>query len=120
MTDSIYSRKIEVPIYEPKDKKPLLSSLTSTTKRDQLLLDIEKSDVPEEIKTFLQSAAERHTVFNFGKIADFYAHSKPDVKNLFEQSALVIVDYDDAIKHGFVAYQEVVDSNIDKIQNDGW
>lgn len=121
MTDEIvYSRKIEVPIYDPKDKKPLLDALISTEKRDELLLEINDANVPEEIKVFLRSAAERHTSFNFAKIADYYAHSNSEIKELFEHSGLVIIDYDDAVKNGFVAYQKVVDSNIDKIKNDSW
>ncbi|EEP88958.1 transcriptional regulator, partial [Yersinia kristensenii ATCC 33638] len=38
------------------------------------------------------SAAERHTIFNFSKIADYYAHAPADIQALFEQSALVIID----------------------------
>ena len=49
------------------------------------------------------SSAERHTVFNFDKIADYYAHAKPEIQDLMEKSALVIIDFDKAIENGFVA-----------------
>ena len=48
------------------------------------------------------SAAERHTVFNFNKIADYYARAGAEVQALFEESALVIIDYEKAIENGFV------------------
>lgn len=115
-----YTRKIDIPVYEPSDRKPFLNNLMCTKKRDELLADIDKSDIPEEIKVFLRSSAERHTKFDFAAIADFYAHSKTDVKQLFEDSALVIVDYDDALKNGFIAYQEIVDGKMQTIMDDNW
>jgi hypothetical protein len=60
----------------------------------------------EKEKQFLMSAACRHTVFNYEKIANFYAHSSKECQELMEQSALVIVDYDQAIKNGFVLFTE--------------
>lgn len=48
------------------------------------------------------SAAERHTVFNFNKIADYYTSAGAEVQALFEESALVIIDYEKAIENGFV------------------
>ena len=51
---------------------------------------------------FLTAAATRHSVFNFDLIADYYSHSKPDLQQLMEDSALVIIDYDAAIANGFV------------------
>ena len=47
-------------------------------------------------------SAQRHNVFNFQKIAEFYAHQKPEVQNLMEKSALVIIDYNKAIENGYV------------------
>ena len=120
LEDAVYTRKIEIPTYTPSNKKPNLSGLYSVEKRDELLIRIEKSEVPEELKIFLRSSAERHTKFNFAKIADFYAHSNSDIKELFEDSALVIIDHEDAIKNGFVAFQESVDKDIQLIQNDQW
>lgn len=100
--DDRYTGKIKVPIYEPKNVKPSLDELVDTSKTDILVKTIEVADLPADIKNFLAIAASRHTVFNFRKIADYYAHSSDDIKSLFEQSALVIVDYDKAIEYGFI------------------
>ena len=56
-------------------------------------------------------AATRHLVFNYARIADYYAHASKDVQKLMEQSALVIIDLDDAIANGYVKLSE----NIKKI-----
>ena len=52
----------------------------------------------------MRVAATRHIVFNYSAIAEFYAHSDKNVQELMEQSALVIIDFDDAIKNGFVKF----------------
>lgn len=115
-----YTRKIEIPIYEPKNVMPKLSDIYNTDKRDELLVEIEKCNLPDDIKAFLQSAAERHTQFNFAKIADFYAHAPKDIKVLMENSALVIIDYDNAIRNGFIAYQEEVDKDVQTLNEQSW
>jgi hypothetical protein len=98
----LYTDKIKVPIYEPKGVKPALSELVDTSKTDKLLAAIAAAKLPADLEAFLVAAASRHTAFNFRKIADYYAHSEPEVQELFEQSALVIVDYDKAIENGFI------------------
>lgn len=115
-----YTRKIEIPIYEPKNVMPHIRDIYNTSKRDELIQKIDQFDLPEEVKEFLYSAAERHTQFNFSKIADFYAHSRPEIKELFEDSALVIVDYDKAIESGFIAYQEEVDKDVQTLIEKEW
>lgn len=97
-----YSRKIDAPIYEPEREKPLLCDLLDTAKTNALLDEIDAADIPLEIKTFLIHAAHRHTVFNFSKVADFYAHSDMAIQALMERSALVIIDLEQAIENGFV------------------
>jgi len=115
---SKYTRKIEHPIYEPSKVKPIIPELYNTTKRDSLIKEINEADLFPELKEFLLSAAERHTVFNFTKIADFYAHTPVQYKYLFENSALVIIDFDNAIRNGFVKFQKDVDeSRIDYLEN---
>ena len=42
------------------------------------------------------------------KIADYYAHSNTDMQNLMEQSALVILDVDDAIANGYIKFSKGV------------
>lgn len=101
-SDNNYTRKIEAPIYEPKGDKPKLSDLVDTTKTQELLKEINAAKIPEEEKEFLRLAAARHTVFNYDKIANYYAHSDATVQNLMENSALVIIDFNKAIELGFV------------------
>lgn len=101
-TESKYSSKIEAPIYEPKNKKPHILELYDDRKTKRLIHEINTSDLPIEEKTFLIEAARRHTVFNYEKIADYYAHSSKDVQELMERSALVIIDFDKAIEYGYV------------------
>lgn len=109
-----YTTKIVSPIYEPKGVKPHVQSLVDTAKTDALVADINKSDVPEDVKGFLRLAAQRHTVFNFRRIADFYAHSPAEVQDLFERSALVIIDFNKAIELGFVKLSERIEGIISK------
>lgn len=97
-----YTRKIEVPQYEPLETKPELPELFDRTKYDELVKDIDASGLPDEEKEFLRLAASRHIVFNYGKVADYYAHSGNPFQKLAEDSALVVIDFDDAIQKGFV------------------
>lgn len=101
-----YSRKIEAPIYEIKGEKPLVSALYNEAKANDLKLEIFKADLPPEIAAFLSAAADRHTVFDFRNIAEFYAHSDEATQSLMERSALVIIDFDKAIEEGFVKLAE--------------
>lgn len=100
--DKKYSTKIEAPIYEPKNHKPHILELLDKTKTHRLLRDIDRSNLPIEEKSFLMDAARRHNVFNYEKIADYYAHATPEMQSLMEQSALVIIDFEMAIELGYV------------------
>jgi hypothetical protein len=101
-TEAQYSRKVEAPIYEPRGEQPPIQDLYDPSKTEALKGRIQDIDIPDEIKAFLSYAANRHTVFNYDRIADFYAHSNPEIKELFEDSALVIIDYNKAIEDGFI------------------
>lgn len=104
--DNFYSRKIEAPIYEPTGPKPEISALLDRAKADSLIAEIRAAELPDELRAFLIAAAERHVMFNFRNIAEFYAHSEADVQNLMERSALVIIDFNRAIEEGFVELTE--------------
>ena len=60
----------------------------------------------DEEKQFLRFAASRHLEFNYSLIADYYAHATPEMQELMEQSALVILDIDDAIANGYIKLSE--------------
>ena len=100
--DKKYSSKVEAPIYEPKNKKPHLLQLYDKTKTNKFISEIQSSNISDEEKQFLIAAARRHTVFNYEKIADYYAHSSKEIQELMERSALIIIDFDKAIEEGYV------------------
>lgn len=97
-----YSRKIESPIYEPKGKKPRISTLVDLTTQRSLMDQINASKVTKGEKAFLLSAAARHAVFDYQQIAEYYAHASPEMQSLMEDSALVIIDFNKAIEKGYV------------------
>ncbi len=97
-----YSRKIEAPIYEPSENPPSVEDLLDNSKTDELISKIEKSKISEADKDLLKKCAERHRVFNYERIADYYASAPKEVQELMEESALVIIDFDKAIENGFV------------------
>lgn len=104
--DSKYSTKIAIPQYLPNSRKPYIHELCDRQKYLELLSDINRANIDEDVKTFLRLAASRHIVFNYSKIADYYAHSDKDVQRLMEQSALVIIDVNDAIANGYMRLSE--------------
>lgn len=97
-----YSRKIKSPVYEIRGENPPVKELRDRTKADALRASITAADLPEDVARFLLDAAERHVVFQFDRIAEFYAHASPDVQALMEDSVLVIIDFNKAIEDGFV------------------
>lgn len=100
--DETYTSKIKTPMYEPKGDKPNLSEMMNREKTCSLIEKINSSKIPKDVAEFLTAAAERHTVFNFAKIAEFYCHADAETQDLIEQSGLVIIDFDKAIEYGFV------------------
>lgn len=107
-TENAYTKKIQAPIYEPKGEKPNVSELCGLARTESLLAEISKAKVPDDVKAFLRLAAQRHAVFDYEKIAEFYAHAPKEVQELFEASALVIIDFKKAIENGFVVMTEEI------------
>jgi hypothetical protein len=100
--DNPYTTKVVSPIYEPKGVQPKVEELSNNSKTLDLLASIEKIELPEDVEDFLVAAAMRHTKFNYEAIAEYYAHAGKEVQELFEDSALVIIDFNKAIENGFV------------------
>lgn len=109
-TENIYSDKIATPIYEPGESKPLVEDLYDDMKAMDLIVSVKESKLSEREKNFLMAAASRHIVFDYSKIADFYAHSSDECQKLMEKSALVVIDFEQAIANGF--------ANVSKQMND--
>lgn len=113
--DETYTSKIESPLYIPKEKKqPAITELYSRDKTKELLVNIEKADIDDKIKDFLIQAAQRHTAFDYSKIAEYYAHAPKEVQELMEQSALVIIDFNKAIEYGFVKISKELEEEYSK------
>ena len=97
-----YTKKTEIPHYDVKGDDVSLEQLVDREKALELIEEIEESSVSEEEKTFLKLAARRHYVFNYKKIAEYYATASEEMQELMEKSALVIIDYNNAIANGYV------------------
>ena len=104
--DIEYTNKIKAPNYEIKGEKPSIGELCDTEKYDSLISEIDKSNLTEEQKKFLRVGASRHIVFNYEKIAEYYAHQEKEAQEHMEDSALVIIDFDKAIEKGFGTFAE--------------
>ena len=112
--DKKYTTKVNIPQYLPNAECPRIDSLVNLTKYGELIRNINASNVSDAEKEFLRLAATRHIVFTYSKIADYYAHASKEMQELMEQSALVIIDIDDAIANGYVKLSE----NIRKIMDE--
>ena len=102
-----YTRKVETPIYTPtQDIPPTLDEMIDADRRNELLEEITKAKLAglltNEAELLLREAAQRHVVFDYSQVAEYYAHAPADVQRLMERSALVIIDIESAIENGFV------------------
>ena len=113
-----YTKKISAPQYVPRDVKPNIEELCNTSKYSELVRNINQSNATDEEKAFLIKAASRHIVFSYSKIADYYAHATPEVQKLMEQSALVVIDIDDAIANGYVKLSTTIKNIVEGDNNE--
>ena len=97
-----YSLKVKTPIYTPSGRPTSIYECYDHQKYLRMMRRIDNSGVSEEEKNFLRLAATRHIVFNYERIADYYAGASKEMQELMEKSALVIIDFDKAIEEGFV------------------
>lgn len=109
-----YTTKINIPQYEIKGEEPTIEELIEVNKTNELIEEIKKSNVTEEQKQFLIKSAQRHLGFNYSKIAEYYAHQDKEMQELMEKSALVIIDFDDAIKNGYAELKKEIDNMEDE------
>ena len=109
-----YSQKKNIPQYEPKGEKPEISELIDERKTHELLNDVVLSNVSWEERQFLIKATYRHLAFNYSKIAEYYAHASKEMQDLMERSALVIIDYDDAVKNGYARLSKRIKELVSK------
>jgi hypothetical protein len=104
-----YTNKVEAPVYRPTGEKPPVGKLFDLTKYRTLCTVIDAAEhLGEDEKAFLKFAASRHIVFSYQDIAEYYAHAPKETQALFEQSALVIIDFGKAIENGFVRLTKAI------------
>jgi hypothetical protein len=101
-----YTKKITAPIYTPNEEKPNLDDLFNNDLYLKFLEDIDKKDISIEEKEFLRLCASRHIVFDYRKIADYYAYSNKEMQDIMENLALIIIDYKKAIEFGYLKLSE--------------
>jgi len=101
LVDNNYTAKINIPQYEMHGLCPSILELCNMNKYYELIWKIDRSNVDDEQKKFLKLAASRHLQFNYSLIAEYYAHQDKEMQELMEDSALVIIDFNDAIAKGY-------------------
>ena len=106
--DNTYTDKTNIPQYDITGEVPDLSELVDEEKTNELLEEIDNSDLSFEEKAFLRKAASRHLAFNYKKVAEYYAAASDEMQELMEKSALVIIDYNDAILNGFTKLSDKI------------
>lgn len=111
-----YTGKVNIPQYEPTGEDPPIDQLVDKTKTAELLKEIDESSLPDDEKDFLRLAAQRHLAFNYKKVAEYYANASEEMQELMEKSALVIIDYDEAIAYGYTRLNNDVREMFDDVE----
>jgi ParB-like nuclease domain len=106
--ENVYTKKINIPQYEIVGEQPTTGELFNNEKTRNLCEKILTAQLPQDVEEFLLIAANRHTIFNYAKIAEYYPHATPEIQELMEESALVIIDFDDAIHYGYVQFADTI------------
>lgn len=107
--DGFYTDAVNLPQYEPVGDCPEISELIDTDKYHELCQKINGCKLDDDVKEFLRFAAARHIGFNYKTIANFYAHQPKEIQELMEDSALVLIDINDAIRNGYAELSERLD-----------
>lgn len=104
-----YTSDVHIPQYQIVGELPDVEDLYDPAKTEELVAEIQASKLPDDLREFLLAAAQRHTVFNYRKIAEFYAHQNKNIQKLMEDSALVIIDFNDAMAKGYVKFVDRIE-----------
>lgn len=104
-----YTQLGKSPVYTPSTKKPHILALYDDTKYKRMVRKINESNVTDEEKRFLIAGATRHIRFQYDMIANYYANASGEMQRLMEDSALVILDIEDAIAKGFCKLQDKIE-----------
>lgn len=112
-----YTTKVEVPVYQPRGERPALSELVDSSKYEELRKAVMEGKLPDDVAAFMLVAASRFHKFDYQKIAEWYAHADKPTQEIAEKLALVIVDFDKAVEHGFVKLCLDLGEQIDTEEN---
>lgn len=112
--DKDYSQKLGEIIYEPKETNHRVKDLFKIeTKFDE---DISKIN-NEELRELFKARAYNFALFDFEKIADYYAYqATPEEQRVFERLALVLLDKDKLIENGFSKLINDIDDSEDEYE----
>jgi len=103
---SNYTQKTAIPVYEPQGlnvKIKDLCDLSEFNEKLKLIEDFKDSN----LYNFLYFASTRFIKFNFKNIAEYYCNLQDEqVKKVFKDLALIIIDFQDAISRGFIELTE--------------
>lgn len=113
-----YTMKVDIPQYQITGECPKLKECINEDKVVELIKEIQKADITDEQKAFLINSAYRHLVFDYSKIAEYYAHQDKTMQELMEKSALVIIDFNDAIKNGYVEIRKEIEDIVGEIDEE--
>lgn len=94
-----YSQKLGEVIYEPRETNHKISDIYQRcTDYDKEIEQITN----KPLKEMLKARVAFFDRFDFPKIADYYAYqATPEEQRIFEKLALVLLDKDQLIEHGF-------------------
>lgn len=108
--ESKYTRKVSLPIYEIQGEEPKLKDLFDTSKADELVKEIDKTNLDNDIKEFFKKTATRFYEFDYGKIAEFYCHQDKKTQEIMEKLALVLIDFNKAVENGYVELNQFIEN----------
>lgn len=98
-----YTTKLEIPQYTPSTNPVKIQDCIVTTQVSKFLDEIQALSISESEKEFLTLCAYRFYKYNYAKIADYYClHASKEVQDMMQKLAVVIVDYENALKNGYV------------------
>ena len=113
--ESKYTAKIDIPHYHITGKNPRIEELYDDEKTRNLQKKIRRANIKDkELEYFLNLCCYRFLEFNYTNIAEYYAHTDKKTQELMEELVLVIIDFNDAVKQGFVEYSEMMRNIIEK------
>ena len=116
--ENAYTTAINLPQYEIVGDSPEIGELFDNVRAEDLKSRIRKANLPLEVEDFLLTAANRHTVFNYRKIAEYYPHASAEIQALMEESALVVIDLDNAIRNGYANFSDTLNLLREADKND--